>query len=216
MLKLKKRQGASSVLILFTVVILVTLGLFTIVSASVNYSQSQKSALWTRSYYELDSYGEALLANVDNALFQAEQEAVNYIMTSEYLQNNAETIPSEIHEINKDIYNNDKNNVYKVLNNTYKSLAINYLKPLEDTYDSNVVAIYNEDGSVYSLFYTAVLTKYDDLEFKFDIKINIQDILYDINVQDGVISGKKIDFKKRYLVTKWQQIYEWKRAIKTH
>ncbi len=208
MLKLRKRQGASSVLILFTVVILITLGLFTVVSASVNYSHSLKSSSWIRSYYELDSYGEALLANVDNALFQAEQEAVNYIMTAEYLRDECETIPSKIHEVNKKLYNNNPENVYTVLNNTYKTLAVSYLEPLEETYNGDVVAIYNEDGSVYSLYFTSTLEKYDNTPFKLNIKINIEDILYDISVNDGIVSGKKIDFKKRYLVTKWEQVYE--------
>ncbi len=202
----KKRKGASSLLILITVVILVTLGFFTIVSASVNYAQSIKANKWTRSYYELDSSGEALVAYIDNELFTAEQQAVSYILASEYLHYDTKTIPSSIHETNKLVYNNNVNNVYAVLNNTYKSLAIERLRTLKSKFGGTIVAIYNKDGSVYSLYYTNTLTKLDDPTYKLEIRLNIQDILYDIYIADGVVSGKKIDFKSRYLVTKWQQV----------
>ncbi len=202
----KKRSGASSVLILITVVILITLGFFTVISASVNYSQSIKSNKWTRSYYELDSSGEALTAKIDDELFAAEQQAVHYVLTSEYLHNDSKFIPPSIHEINKTVYNNDINNVYKVLNNTYKSLAVQRLKELKNRFGGTITTIYNKDGSIYALYYSNTLTNLKDSTYKLEVRLAIQDILYDLFIENGVVSGKKIDFKSRYLVTKWQQV----------
>lgn len=204
----KKRSGASSVLILFTVVILITLGLFTIVSASLNYKLSVESSQWNEFYYELDSVGESLVAKIDDVLYSAEQKAVYYVLTSEYKSQYARTISQEIHDINLSVYNNDINNTYDVMNNTYKSLVIEYLKDIEDEYGGKVVTLYNKDGSVFSIYYTNVLSHSDDENYQLTINLNIEDILYDIFISDsGEVTGRKIDFKNRYLINRWKQHY---------
>ncbi len=207
-MKMKKRKGASSILILYTVVILVVLGLFTVVSASLNYKQSVSQSIWNKNYYELDSYAESVVAEIDDALFTAEQKAVKYIMTNEYMFNNSITIPQEVHNINKKLYNGDINNTYDVLNNTYMYLAINNLSPITEKYGGTVVPIYNEDGSVFSLYYKNVFSDENDPKYKLNVQININDILYDVVVTGNTFNSSKIDFKSRYTIYNWSQSYE--------
>ncbi len=204
MYKNKKRKGASSVIVLFTIVILITFSFFTIVSANADYRKSLEASEWNNSYYELDSYGESVVAEIDDVLYHAEQDAVHYILTSEFQQKNSKTISQHIHLVNKKIYNNNVNNVYDVLNNTYKSLALEYLKEIEEKYNGDVVALYNKNGGVYSLYYKNDLSL-TNKSYILSIKLNIQDILYDVSINNGKFSGRKIDFKNRYLITKWIQ-----------
>ncbi len=207
MIKTKKRKGASSVLILFTVIILVTLGFATVISAGLNLNLSLQSSQWNRAYYQLDSSSESVVAEIDDALYSAEQEAVKYVMNSEYLLYSSTSIPNDVHNINKIIYKNDVNNIYDVLNNTYKFLAVEHLKSIEEKYGGEVVVLYNKDGSIYSMYYKNIFKKPDDEHYKLSIKLNIQDILYDVQIENGHFSGRKIDFKSRYLITRWRQSY---------
>lgn len=208
MFKTKKREGASTVLVLFMVVVLVTLGFFTIVSASLNYRLSLKASKWNKDYYALDSQGEALAAKIDDALYNAEQDAVTYVMDYEYKKNSTDKISLEAHQINKTLYSGNDENVYKVLNNTYKYLAKEYLIPVSEEYYSEIVTLYNDDNSIYSIQFNTDLKKDDDETYRLAIKLNVDDILYDIHLDDnGRVVGKKIDFENRYSIKKWQQYY---------
>lgn len=208
MFKTKKREGASTVLVLFMIVVLVTLGFFTIVSASLNYRLSLKASQWNKDYYALDKEGEALSAKIDDALYNAEQTAVAYVMDYGYKNKSTDLIPDDVHQINKVLYNGNDENVYKVLNNTYKYLAKENLIPVKDEYESEIVTLYNDDKSIYSIQFNADLKKDDDETYRLAIKLNIDDILYDIHLDNnGRVVGKKIDFENRYSVKKWQQYY---------
>lgn len=202
---MKKRKGASTVLVLFMIVVLVTLGFFTIMSATLNYKLSLKASAWNKAYYELDSQGEAIVAEIDNYLYLAEQDSVKYFMQAEYKNETTKLISDDIHQTNRRIYNNDIKNSYKVLNNTYKSLAIGYLEYVEKTIGGDVIVLYNQDGGVYSISYENVLQKMDNKEYKLSIKLNVVDILYDIYLEGSRVNGKKIDFKNRYVITMWEQ-----------
>ncbi len=205
---MKKRKGASSILILYSVVILAVLGLFTVMSASLNYNQSVSQSNWNKNYYELDSYAESVVAEIDDALFSAEQKSVRYVMSNEYTFNNSITIPQEVHNINKKLYKGNVKNTYAVLDNTYKYLAINNLTAITEAYGGTVVPIYNEDGSVFSLYYKNVFVSARDSRYKLNVQLNIDDILYDVVVNGNSFNSSKIDFKSRYSTYNWTQSYE--------
>lgn len=208
MKKLKKRKGASSVLILYCIVILVLISLLTIMHVSLNYNISYEQSKWNENYYKIDSYAESVVAEIDDALFNAEQQAVNYFINQEYLIENSSIIPEDIHNINKSIYNNDVNKSYDILNNTYKYLAIIYLQPIQETYGGEILTVYNDDETIYSLYYKNTFTLENFEDYKLETRISIKDILYDITIEDGIVSGHKIDFKNRYEVVNWSQFYE--------
>lgn len=207
-MKLTKRKRVSYILILCPIIILFLICLSSIISSNYTYKYSYEQSNWIKNYYSIDGYAQYVLSKIDNALFNAEQQAVNYIMTNEYLENKPTTIPLPIHNINKIIYNNDINNTYDVLNNTYKYLAVQYLKPIEQKYGGDVITIYNQDNSIYSLYYKNTFELPKDTLYKLDVQANINDILYDIFIDNNTVSGSKIDFKSRYDIINWSQLYE--------
>ena len=72
---LSGQSGASSVLVIFMMLVLAALGTFSITSAKVNYTFSRRAADWTAAYYEADAEAEEFLARVDAELAEAERKA---------------------------------------------------------------------------------------------------------------------------------------------
>lgn len=60
--------GASSILIIFILLCLVTFATLSVVSARADYTLSEKSAATTTAYYTACNYAEARLADIDNTL----------------------------------------------------------------------------------------------------------------------------------------------------
>jgi len=71
-------DGATSVLIIFMMIVLVTLGVFAITSADVNVKFSRKAAGWSEKYYALESLGERYVSEIDYALAKAEADAIAF------------------------------------------------------------------------------------------------------------------------------------------
>ena len=81
---LGNEDGATSVLIVFMMIVLVTLGAFAITSANVNIKFSNKAAAWSEKYYALDATGELYTRDFDYALAAAEAKAAEYIHAASY------------------------------------------------------------------------------------------------------------------------------------
>lgn len=64
-------DGATGVLVIFMLIVLVTLGAFAISSAAVNIRFAQRSIDWQDEYYTLNGQGETFLAKIDSALADA-------------------------------------------------------------------------------------------------------------------------------------------------
>ncbi|MDR2939684.1 MAG: hypothetical protein LBV08_05115 [Clostridiales bacterium] len=70
-----KKKGASSVLVVFIMIIFVTIGAFVILSANVNLNFSKKVEAWNKDYYLLEEESERFIAAVDSMLLETENEA---------------------------------------------------------------------------------------------------------------------------------------------
>lgn len=184
---MKKRKGASSILVLFMVVVLITLGLFTIVSANINFRLSKKSVTWNQTYYELDSLCEEKLGLIDKALFEAEQEAVK--------------------KISENLEQYTKENVYEELNNEYKKISENKLKNLEFNNSEVTIGTF-EDTTIDYLEFGFVEKSLSDENYQINVQLKIKDILYDTNINGGNIELKKIYNENRYDIIKWKQYQE--------
>lgn len=184
---MKKRKGASSILVLFMVVVLITLGLFTIVSANINFRLSKKSVTWNQTYYELDSFCEEKLGLIDKALFEAEQEAVK--------------------KISENLEQYTKENVYEELNNEYKKISENKLKNLEFNNSEVTIATF-EDTTIDYLEFGFVEKSLSDENYQINVQLKIKDILYDTNINGGNFELKKIYNENRYDIIKWKQYQE--------
>ena len=80
---MNNNRGAASVLIVFLMLVLVTLGTFAIVSSNANWRLNQRSLAWNAMYYAMDADAETLLAKIDRVLLQAETKAVNYLLQND-------------------------------------------------------------------------------------------------------------------------------------
>jgi hypothetical protein len=80
MLPDKKTRGAASVLVIFFMLVLVTMGIFAIASSNANYRLSQRALSWHTMYYELDARGEEYVALIDRELSEAEARAREYVI----------------------------------------------------------------------------------------------------------------------------------------
>ena len=73
---LKNKKGAVSVQAVFMMLILVSLGSFSIVSARVNYVFSVKALDWNRMYYALESMAEEYVMETDRVLISVKERAL--------------------------------------------------------------------------------------------------------------------------------------------
>jgi hypothetical protein len=76
-------RGAASVLIVFLMLVLVTLGTFAIVSSNANWRLNQRALAWNTMYYAMDAEAEELLARIDRLLLQAEVKARGYLLQND-------------------------------------------------------------------------------------------------------------------------------------
>ncbi len=72
---LRNRRGASSVLVIFMMIVLVVLGILAFTAAYANLSLSRKTASHLQSIYTLDDQAEECVQAVEAALISAEQRA---------------------------------------------------------------------------------------------------------------------------------------------
>ncbi len=75
-MKIQNREsGASLVLVIFMMVILVTFGILALTSASANAKLSSKTLSWRADYYALDARAADIVFDIDTLLYQAEEFA---------------------------------------------------------------------------------------------------------------------------------------------
>lgn len=72
--KIWSQAGATSVLVVLMMSVLVTLGAFAISAAHANYVLGRKSLSWNVSYYKVEAMAEQFLRDVDGQLLLAEQQ----------------------------------------------------------------------------------------------------------------------------------------------
>ena len=71
---IENEKGATSVFVIFMMLVLVTFGTFSIVAVKADIKFGKKAMDWNRRYYEIDSMGEEFICKVDMALHDAEEE----------------------------------------------------------------------------------------------------------------------------------------------
>jgi hypothetical protein len=71
----KNSEGATSVLVIFMMIVLVTFGAFAITSAHVNLKFSHSAQDWTKMYYSMDAEAQAFLFDLDACLAEAAYRA---------------------------------------------------------------------------------------------------------------------------------------------
>ncbi len=65
--------GGSSVLVIFLMLLLITLGALALVSSNANLRLAKKGAAWMKDYYLLEASGESIVALVSKSLHQTNE-----------------------------------------------------------------------------------------------------------------------------------------------
>ena len=181
---LTEESGASSVMIVFLMLVLVTLGAYTISSARVNYAFSRKAFEWNRKYYECDTQAEEFLMDVDKALAKAERKTAEAAIWP----NSSET-QYGIHEITPVT-------AEIIFNNLYKHYLSEELALLSEQYDRMDV---NEDLSTIGMIIQAGGKE------QIGVKLTVLPLRYAFESIDGEIRGVLKEGGRRYSILEWRQ-----------
>ena len=171
-------SGASSVLIVFMMLVLVILGAYSISSAHVNYTFSRRALSWKQAYYDCSAKAEEFLADVDSALARAEKEtaeAVFHDNTGAAREYDAQSI-----------------------NELYKRNILKGYAQLADKYNMEI----NED----TLALNAVISSGG--EFQIAVRVAPSAFRYAIDSSNGTIRGVLNENRKRYTILEWRQVQE--------
>ncbi|MDR1560073.1 MAG: hypothetical protein LBS84_10330 [Clostridiales bacterium] len=129
-----EENGAASVLIIFMMLVLVTLGAFSITAARVNYVFSGKALDWKTEYYECDALAEEFLMDFDAALAKAERGTAEAVSD----RNGAAELTPESLE--------------RQFNSMYRNKILMELNSVRERYPGMDI---NEDGTVVSVTVSA-------------------------------------------------------------
>ena len=93
------KNGASSVLVILMMVVLTLFGLSALTASMATVRLTEKSGVWTTEFYALEAQAETFVAQVDKVLYEAEKEAVEYIVDKEYLKENSTVLPDDLQKL---------------------------------------------------------------------------------------------------------------------
>ena len=176
-------SGATSVLIIFMMLMLVILGAYSIASAHVNYTFSNRALEWKQGYYGCDSMAEGFLADVDGALAKAEKAAVEAVIGANAVisQDNNAFISS--------------GGVEESLTKLYTLNVLKEFELLSDKYDIQI----NENGPDVG----TVISSGGNTQI--EVRVAALPPRYSIALKDGVVSGVLKGKSKRYKITQWRE-----------
>ena len=175
-------SGASSVLIIFMMLVLVTLGAYSISSARINYVFSRKSLEWNKNYYECDLEAERFLMVLDKALADSEW------VTVEGAFGRRTDGVNTLNNINSE-------NAEDELNRLFESNVVEKLQAMAEQYSNMEV---QDDGSVVYM----TISKDNSA---IDLKIAVLPFRYTYETADDRVRAVLDDSLKRYSVLEWRQ-----------
>ena len=184
LVKLTEESGATSVMIISMMMVLVTLGAYSISSARINYAFSNKALEWNKKYYECDRQAEVFFMDVDTVLAKAEKQTAQVA-----LQLNSDETEYGIDRILAE-------NAEHIFNELYMQNITSELTSLTAKYPDMAV---NEDASVIDMTITIDNSSY------IEVKIAVLPFRYSIESQDGEISGVLNESNKRCHILQWSQ-----------
>jgi hypothetical protein len=229
-IQLISNEGATSILVLFTMIILITLSAFAFSSANINYKFSKKAVLWEKNYYNLDSEGERYLMDVGIALKRAELKAIDYMLLGGYqhfsFEDIDEFVQSEFHKFSLNA-NSNESSLKIISHRIYAYYAYIEINKLRDEYDNLIITPLKTDGLIESLSTEINLSLKnitDDESFNdnFFLKIELAIMPFNYSVKEtkNVINiardNTNVDISKntdstRYKIIEWAQ---WSNTVK--
>lgn len=177
-MKRYNKKGATSILIIFMMIVLVTIGAFTIVSSNLNYSFSKKVSNWNKDYYALEKKAEYFLQELDNNLIMAKNNAIKNISESDI----------------------DKKHIKTKLNEYYSENVVNNLNALRLAYP-NLDVKFDENSDLL----VDVILQLEDQNFYMNLLLNVNTDVFTNNKLDKNIIEVKNDDTDRFEILKRNQ-----------
>lgn len=208
--KIDNQKGASTVLVIFMMMVLITLGALAITSANVNYKLSKRVIEWNTMYYELDEKGEMFIYELDKKLAEAEAMACDYLRNNGYKYTKYMEIPQEVQNGIYDLYAESKlidNNIFNKVYFYYSNLYVNEL--LLDFAD---LQVYSSNSGVFidyvlmEIRFQSQLTGQDQCGL--NVCIALEPLEYEINQASDVLSLVRVDDSLRYKIEDWYEYQE--------
>ena len=201
-------RGATSVLVVFMMIVLVTLGAFAITSANVNMIFGRKAVALNTAYYALDGAGEQYVAAVDYALAQAEGWAVEYMRQKGFLSPQYPEIPDAMQSrIWSGFENalNKNNHCQDAFNRVYLYYAYENLKALYSEYPTQILMPFDDGNGIAGLAIEISVQSPDNLDSSLLIALRVASDRFTIDYSAGEIAGSLADHGPRCLIENWSQ-----------
>ena len=173
---LNDQSGATSVLVIFMLLVLVTLGAYSISSANVNYTFSRRALEWKEAFYDCDAKAEEFIMDADIALSNAEKKTAETILGYDAgaLEGNAP----------------------QTINTLFNQNVIKEISLLSDKYGVEI----NEDDMAVS---TVVSSNSGSL---IRVKVIALPFRYSLDASDNEVRGVLNGDYKRYAIQEWREM----------
>jgi len=218
---LSGNRGAASVLVVFMLIALVTLGAMALTTAAANQRLGSKATVWSRRFYRLDNAAIENLAEVDAALYQAETSARQYIARESYRAPGWPGITDEAQQlIRAQMTEVTADKLETLFIRLYRLFAVQALQLLPQeggyilTFDPATVAddvFYDIDDPgdaplpLILVDYT-VTTDENDVQHNLHALLDVRCPKYSFAAEESGISGLRADInQRRYGILRWQQ-----------
>ena len=215
---LTDRQGATSVLVIFMMIVLVVFATLAFTTSYANYSLSQKASVITQENYALDTLAMRMTLYVDTALADAEVRAQN-VMRGDVAQGRIEGFTLAQGEVVRTRVAENAAFLSELMNRLYMTYAVEELTLLIRDFDGVEMILSEEyaDGRFLdfdraapdeeSLRVTLALTTGDNQGDKqLDVALAVAPLRYDLKASGASASGGRAEgFVSRYRVDAWKQ-----------
>ncbi|MDR2903131.1 MAG: hypothetical protein LBU77_01290 [Clostridiales bacterium] len=198
-------NGATSVLILFMMIVLVTLGTFSITSANVNLKFGRKTVDMTAVYYALDAEGERYISDLDNALAQAQADAFSYMKDKAYEKNTAESLPATLQHA---VYNGAADGAMDsetIFNTVYLYMANEKIEQLAEKYPGSVISRLEQGEKIAEITAETSIPSDKDANMSLSIGAMIQPLSIETDAATGEITGRLTEGEQRFIIDLWEQ-----------
>lgn len=205
-------DGATSVLVVFMMIVLVTLGTFAISSALVNRRFAIHASDWNKMLYALENQAERYVMDVDAAIAAAEQKAALYMAGGGYAMPAYAGIPNELqHKISQAYATSgrDEAALNNALAGAYNAFVVIELSGLQEKRPEQVLEVSGEEGGLnrgVEVSMTFASEKNPDAHLTVKLRARSDAPAYRIiSVAEDAVTIQPDGSSRRYDVLEWRQ-----------
>jgi len=201
-------EGATSVLIIFMMIVLVTLGAFAITSANVNIKFSNKAVSWHDKYYILDSAGEQYSMQLDYALALAEAATVDYIHAKGYTMSSYEGVDAITQADLIALWNVDSSStaLTAIFNRLYMENAYLQVSTMSELFPDSEIRTTRAGDVITNLEVEVNLGVDENTDYQLCIRLTVKPSSFEFSFVNDTVRIRKDFNVTRYVVSDW---YQW-------